>query len=136
MTHYPHENIGHREVNRRKRHGILPVCPKCHKQVRGERVTFGSNTTHVHECCGLKSYAFKPLADQATLDLRVQAHELFDAMWKSAPKMQRKMERNRLYGVLADRLGVDRNEAHFSCMTHAELEKAIAELRSMSEVPL
>ena len=52
-------------------------------------------------------------------DKRAECHQWFDKLWTSHAG------RNQLYAKLADELGIDREECHFSRMCEKDLDKSL-----------
>jgi hypothetical protein len=60
------------------------------------------------------------LADKELKLLKIEAHSLFDPIWKSG-----KMKRHQAYSLMAKRLGIPVNECHFGWFDKDMLLKAI-----------
>lgn len=93
---------------------MSPVCPKCGQ----ESITTISKWGPRHVCCDLWSYNGKDLADGATHRARIEAHELFDAIWKTG-----EASRKDAYRLLAKQLGLTGAECHIGLMDLATLRR-------------
>jgi hypothetical protein len=94
-----------------------PLCPTCSKPARLSPGKFGMKA----ECCGLWSWGFKPLVDRETHVARIEAHAVFDRLWKSG-----EMKRSVAYARLSDVMQMDRKDCHISLMT-VDQAKAVVE---------
>lgn len=69
----------------------------------------------------------RPLGILATKEMRVlkvACHDLFDPIWKS-----KKISRSKLYGILAEKLGIAKRDCHFG---HFETDRLIESIKIMS----
>lgn len=103
-------------------------CPWCgHKViVIDSRSIYGKGYGLLAECSVCKARTkinsqFKGglLATQKMSQKRMECHFLFDRVWKN-----RLVERNKLYRILADKLGITRQECHFSYFNLEDLNRA------------
>lgn len=83
------------------------ICPCCNKPAQESQTKYGIR----HDCCGLRSWGGKPLADGDTMMARKCAHASFDQLWKKGH-----MSRGAAYKALSKHLGVPTDEAHMSIM--------------------
>lgn len=90
------------------RASTVPICPTCGHSAKMSEGRFGMKA----ECCGLWSWGGKALVSRETHAARIQAHEAFDALWKSG-----QISRTEAYGKLAELMGMTRDECHMSLMT-------------------
>lgn len=93
------------------RASTVPICPTCGHPAKMSEGRFGMKA----ECCGLWSWGGKALVSRETHAARIQAHEAFDALWKSG-----RISRTEAYGKLAELMGMTRDECHMSLMTAAQ----------------
>ena len=86
---------------------VAPICPTCGKLALITATQFGPRA----DCCGLRSWALKPLVTPATMTARNLAHATFDPIWKSG-----KMSRGEAYRRLALAMEMTATECHISIM--------------------
>jgi hypothetical protein len=84
-----------------------PICPKCGNEARTAMTQYGVRAF----CCDLWSWDCAPLVDAETHEARKAAHESFDRVWK-----ERQMSRGQAYRLLADRMGLTREQCHMKLM--------------------
>lgn len=98
-----------------------PTCPTCGNAAALALGRFGIKAS----CCGLWSWGGKPLVDRATHAGRIQAHAVFDALWKSG-----KMARSVAYARLADLMSMTREECHISLMDPVQAGRVVTLVRA------
>jgi hypothetical protein len=85
-----------------------PACPKCDQQPKVTHTKFGWR----RDCCGLWGWGESaPLVDKETHEARSYAHKVFDSLWQSGL-----VDRSRAYALLAQELGLTRDECHMKIM--------------------
>jgi hypothetical protein len=100
---------------------------------------YGSGKCYLCRNCGAYTGTHKPrprealglLADEKMRKGKVMCHELFDAMWKGKPKVQKK--RKDLYSWLADKMGLPVDDCHFGHFDIHQLRQAYKILCSIRE---
>ena len=107
---------------------VCPVCPVCGREAQKVIRVFDRRATTGHACCGLRSWNYKPLRDDATLIARMQAHAAFDPIWQGGH-----MGRNEAYSWLARQLGIARAQCHMSLMEREQAEFVVAAVRARQE---
>lgn len=90
-----------------------PVCPVCGKPAELTETPHGVR----HDCCGLRSWNYQPLASRATLRARSFAHSAFDPLWKGPSRI---MPRGLAYKRLAAELGMSRRDCHIAQMSEEQ----------------
>lgn len=91
-----------------------PICPTCGQPAKLSDGKFGMKA----ECCGLWSWGGKMLVSRETHAARIQAHEVFDALWKSG-----RLARRTAYARLADVMGIAPADCHISLMDAGDAHK-------------
>lgn len=94
------------------------LCPKCGLKPVHTMTRFGPRLDH----CGLWAWGYHPLADRETHEARKAAHAAFDPIWKSG-----KAGRGRAYKLLAEAMGLSRDDCHMKLMT-AEQARRVPEI--------
>lgn len=82
-------------------------CPSCGEPAKACQTRYGVR----HDCCGLTSWDYKPLASKETLKARQMAHLAFDKIWK-----QRLASRSYAYQLLASEMRIHPTRCHISMM--------------------
>jgi hypothetical protein len=85
-----------------------PNCPSCGKVPKRTQTKFGIK----RECCGLWGWGeHAPLVDAETHTARQYAHRVFDGLWQKEG-----VSRSKAYALLAEELGLTRDECHMKLM--------------------
>lgn len=115
-----HANTGWVAARERKlqKRTAPPICPECGLPATMSASRYGARA----ECCGLRSYNFKPLVSHETLQARRSAHAAFDALWKAG-----EFSRGEGYRRLQVAMGMTPAECHISRMT-AEAANLVVKL--------
>lgn len=95
---------------------ITPTCPACGEPAKLTVTEYGPR----HDCCGLTSWAHKPLADRETLDARQAAHAAFDPIWKSGA-----MSRSAAYRWLSEQTGIPVKQCHMALMDRGQALRVV-----------
>lgn len=98
-----------------------PICPLCGKLALITATQFGAQA----DCCGLRSWALKPLVSPETMQARQMAHATFDPIWKSG-----KLSRGEAYRRLALAMGMSSTECHISIMGETQAKRVVEVVRS------
>lgn len=93
-----------------------PVCPTCGNLALITATRFGARA----DCCGLRSWALKPLVTPETMQARSLAHATFDPIWKSG-----KLSRGEAYRRLALAMGMTSTECHISVMSEDQTTRVV-----------
>lgn len=92
-------------------------CPKCDGQPVQTETRFGLRL----DCCGLWAWGSHPLADRETHEARKAAHAAFDPIWKGGLA-----SRGHAYGLLAEAMGLSREQCHMKLMTAEQAQRVPA----------
>lgn len=95
---------------------IPPVCPTCGNFAKQAPGKFGIKST----CCGLWSWGGKPLVDRETHFNRINAHNVFDKLWKEGY-----MTRGNAYQWLQQRMGMQ-EQPHMAEMSASQCAKVMS----------
>ena len=90
----------------------VPVCPTCGGTATEIRTRYGIKAS----CCGLWSWDRHPLVDKATHEARKAAHAAFDPVWRVPDPAYVGFSRSVAYSMLAEELGIPREECHMKMM--------------------
>lgn len=96
---------------------ITPRCPRCGGKAKLSNTQYGVR----HDCCGLSSWAWKPLISKEHAQARRRAHDAFDPLWKDGH-----LGRNDAYKMLAEQMGMKVKNCHMALMTMEEAERVPA----------
>ena len=92
-------------------------CPQCGGRPARSETRYGPRL----DCCGLWAWGEHPLADRDTHGARKAAHAAFDPLWKSG-----KLNRGHAYKLLAEAMGMTRDECHMKLMTAEQARRVPA----------
>jgi hypothetical protein len=95
----------------------MTFCPTCGSAPQRTDTRYGLRL----DCCGLWAWGEHPLADRDTHEARKAAHAAFDPLWKSG-----KLRRGYAYKLLAETMGLTRDECHMKLMTAEQARKVPA----------
>lgn len=103
------------------------ICPECGRSMPLVETCWPDRPWQYRCRCGVTHGCHpdgSPLgvpADRATRQARIDAHEVFDRLWRGGP-----LHRQQAYDELAVAMGVERGEAHFGSMSVEECCRAMA----------
>lgn len=100
---------------------VAPICPTCGKPALITATQYGPRA----DCCGLRSWALKPLVTPGTMAARKLAHATFDPVWQSD-----KLSRGEAYRRLALAMEMSTTECHISIMTEDQANRVVEAVRS------
>ena len=100
------------------------TCPTCGNAPKRTDTRYGLRLG----CCGLWAWGEHPLADAATHEARKAAHAAFDTLWK-----ERLIKRGHAYKLLAEAMGMTRDECHMKLMTAEQARRVPAIAARMRE---
>lgn len=83
-------------------------CPTCGEKPVQTMTRFGPRM----DCCGLWAWGSHPLADRETHEARKAAHAAFDPIWQFGIA-----SRGHAYKLLAEAMGLSRDDCHMKLMT-------------------
>lgn len=92
-------------------------CPTCGGVPARTETRYGLRL----DCCGLWAWGEHPLADRETHEARKAAHAAFDPLWKSGL-----LKRGYAYKLLAEAMGMTRDECHMKLMTAEQAQRVPA----------
>lgn len=98
-----------------------PVCPVCGNLAKLSAGKFGTRAA----CCGLWSWNLKPLVGRETHAARIQAHEVFDRLWKSGT-----LSRSEAYRRLRKAMALSADDCHIALMSEAQARRVAEIVRS------
>lgn len=118
-------------------------CPYCGKPARFMTSQefygkdYGTNLYSCQPCdarIGTHERTAKPLGTLAKPELRklrMEAHKLFDPLWKPNYKGngKRRMSRKQAYSWLTDTMGIERDDAHIGMFNEAQCRRLISVLK-------
>ena len=84
------------------------MCPKCGGRPFRAQTRYGLRIS----CCGMWAWGEHPMADAETHEARKKAHAAFDPIWRD-----KLMSRGRAYKLLAEEMGMTRDQCHMKLMT-------------------
>lgn len=93
------------------------LCPNCGETAVSVMTSYGVRNSC--EKCNLRSWGDKPLVDTKTINARVEAHEIFDRLWR-----QKFMTRTEAYAWLREELGYEKTP-HMAEMNHEQATKVV-----------
>lgn len=111
---------------------IPTVCPFCGHQVTkvSNAIIYGKQygSGMCYKCTHCDAYVgchpdgqpLGTLANKETRELRKKCHSIFDVVWKLGG-----IDRNKCYKILAERLGIPREDCHFAHFDIPMLKKAL-----------
>lgn len=112
-------------------------CPECGSRMvlRDSRFGLFYGCTSYPDCSathGAHKATGEPLgipADRPTKAARIEAHEVFDALWKG-----HRMTRERAYAWMAERLGLTAEEAHIGRFDIEQCKRLVEAVRQRGRV--
>lgn len=93
-----------------------PLCPRCGHVAKVTATQYGPRA----ECCGLHSWALKPLVDKETHAARNAAHAAFDPLWQ-----KRGLGRGEAYRRLQLAMNLSSEDCHIAVMTAAQAMRVV-----------
>jgi ribosomal protein S27AE len=105
----------------KKVHRAAPICPRCGGNPTFSTGKFGTKA----ECCGLWSWNLKPLVPRETHAARIQAHDVFDRLWKGGV-----LARGECYRRLQAAMGMSKDECHIAQMSERQAQQVVEIVRS------